>query len=256
VAQTHFKIDFPNKKTSIMLKPLSFILIIIALSCTETSNEENERKYKNNFLKLAEFDCDGITSDYYVTATIDNMEYCKSVNDTIKNVIFLANYFTTSSPNSSDTILGTAFKTIKFGIFKDFDLEKTLKKQFFFISGEYSVNATIQEIAADVFVKGKKWPIRNSQSDKNSISCVYQFTDNRVHQNKYYEVNSRYGFSKNHFIIMDDVVIDTVENQIIYNVKCSFDADLFMSDTQYLEADNLWGEVRNGKMKARFVVPL
>jgi len=54
---------------------------------------------------------------------------------------------------------------------------------------------------------------------------------------------------------MDDIVIDTVENQIIYDVTCSFEADLFMSDTQYPDADNLWGELRNGKMKARFVIP-
>ena len=238
-----------------MLKYVSCILLIITFSCTETSNEENERKYKNIFLKFAEFDCNGISSDYFIVADIDGATYCKSVNDTIQNVIRLFNNFTTLSPNSTDTIPGSAFNTIWFGVYKDFDLSTTIKKQFFFISGEYPENATIQEIASDVFVNGRKWPIRNKQSDKKAISCVYQFTDNRVNQNKFYEVNSRYGFSKNHFITMDDIVIDTVENQIIYDVTCSFEADLFMSDTQYPDADNLWGELRNGKMKARFVIP-
>jgi len=90
---------------------------------------------------------------------------------------------------------------------------------------------------------------------KKQLNFLPNHCDNRVNENRFYEVNSRYGGSKNHFITMDDIVIDTVENQIIYDVTCSFEADLFMSDTQYPDADNLWGELRNGKMKARFVIP-
>jgi hypothetical protein len=231
------------------------IFIIVFFSCEKTSKEEGEDKYKNQFLKLAEFDCDGITSDYYVTATIDNVEYCRSVNDTMQNILRLTNNFTTYTPNSIDTIPGSSFNTIMFGIFKDFDLSKTVKKQFFFISGEYSDKATAQDIASDIFIKGKIWPIRNSINDKKAISCVYQFSDNRVGHNTYYEVNSKYGFSKNHFITMDDVGIDTIENQIIYNVTFSFEADLYMTDF-ITDQRNLWGELRNGKMKAKFVVPL
>ena len=239
-----------------MSKLFIYVLFIgVFLSCDKTSKEEGEDKYKNQFLKLAEFDCNGITSDYYITATIDNLEYCRSVNDTVSSIIILAKNFTTNTPNSTDTISGSAYNTILFGIFRDFDLTKTVKRHFFFISGEYSDKATAQDIASDIFVKGKVWPIRNSTNDKKAISCVYQFSDNRVGHNTYFEVNSKYGFSKNHFITMDDVGIDTIENQIIYNVTCSFEADLYMTD-YITDHRNLWGELRNGKMKARFVVPL
>ena len=234
---------------------LLLLCIGIFFSCEKTSKEEGEDKYKNQFLKIVEFDCDGITSDYYITATIDNVEYCRSVSDTIQNVLILTNNFTTYSPNSTDTIPGSAFNTILFGIFKDFDSSLTIKKQFFFISGEYSDKATAQDIASDIFVEGKVWPIRNSTNDKKAISCVYQFSDNRGGQNAFYEVNSKYGFSKSHFITMEEVEIDTLVNHIIYNVTCSFEADLYMT-TYITDHRNLWGELRNGKMKARFVVPL
>jgi hypothetical protein len=234
---------------------ISIICIGFLVSCEKTSKEDGENKYINQFLKLAEFTCDEIISNYYVKATIDNMDYCRNVNDAITNVIYLFKNHTTYTPNSIDTLPGSAYNTIWFGIFNDFDLASTVKKQFFFISGEYSDKATAQDIASDIFVKGKVWPIRNSKGDKKAISCVYQFTDNRIDQNKFYDVNSRYGYSKDHFLAMDDVVIDTIENQIIYNVKCSFEADLYMTD-YITDHRNLWGEVRNGKMNAKFKIPL
>ncbi|MBP6238884.1 MAG: hypothetical protein KA536_22230 [Saprospiraceae bacterium] len=234
---------------------VTLIFFIFFSSCEKTSKEEGEDKYKNQFLKLAEFDCDGITSDYYVIATIDNIEYCRSVNDTIQNVLRLFNNFTTSTPNSTDTISGSAYNTIWFGIFKDFDLSKTVKKQFFFISGEYSDKATAQDIASDIFIKGRVWPIRNSTNDKKAISCVYQFSDNREGHNTYYEVNSKYGNSKNCFLIIENVEIERHDNVVIYFVELSFEADLYMSG-YITDHRNLWGELRNGKMKAKFVVPL
>ena len=51
------------------------------------------------------------------------------------------------------------------------------------------------------------------------------------------------------------VNIERFENYILYDVDLAFEAELYMSDLS-IEADNLWAELRDGKMKALFKVPI
>jgi len=229
-------------------------LFVLFLGCKKTSKEEGEDKYKNQFLKLAEFDCDGITSDYYVTATIDNVKYCRSVNDTIQNVLRLFNNFTTSSPNSTDTISGSAYNTIWFGIFKDYG-EEIRMKHLYFISPHYHQTASAYEIASDVFVEGRKWNIDGKNINGKSVECRFAFSDFRPGFNTAHFVSSKFGNQIEKYLSIDKVEIERFSGYVYYNVELSFEADLYM--TEYItDHRNMWGELRNGKMKAKFKVPL
>lgn len=235
-------------------KTIILMSILSVISCNKTSKEEGVDKYKDQFLKLAEFNCEGVTSDYYVSARIDNMDYCKNTNDSVKSVLQLFNNFTTSGPSTGGTIIGTPYNSIWFGIYVPF--EKTDRiKHLYFESDRYSDTATMEEIATDVFVEGKRWPISGKNVIGKTVNCFYRFSDFRPGFNTFHIVGSQFGNQNNNYLEIKKVTIERFENYILYDVDLAFEAELYMSDLS-IEADNLWAELRDGKMKALFKVPI
>lgn len=236
------------------MKAIIVLLFLVLVGCEKTSQEEGAEKYKNQFLKLAEFNCDGISSDHYVSALIDGMDYCQNENDTIRSVIFLGNNHTTYTPHSTDTIPGSAYNTISFGVFRDYGLETRIK-HLFFISPHYPPTATMYQIASEVFVEGKRWPIKGKNNDNNTVTCCYDYSDFRKGFNIGHFARSNYGIQNNKYLTIDKVVIERFDDYFYYNVELSFEADLYMVDYHNV-GDNLWAELINGKMVARFKVPI
>lgn len=233
-----------------------FILLFILLctiSCEKTAKEQGQDNYKNRFLKLVEFECKQDYADYYVKATFDNINYCLYENDSIKPVARLFNNFTTSGPSTKDTIIGSAYNTLWFGIFREYDLDTRIK-HLLFISPKYPPTSTIGEIAADLFVEGRKWPISGKNITQNAVTCQYRFSDSRKGFNTFYYVSSDGGIQSNSYLIIEKVKRERKNNHISYEVELSFEANLYLNELDEIN-DNLWAELRNGRMRAKFIIP-
>ena len=140
-----------------------------------------------------------------------------------------------------------------FGVHQNFELNKK-HKWLIFETEPYADTLTLNEIASEIFVEGKLWPINGNNIQQRGLNCFYEYSDGRKGFNTYYQVNTKWGKQVNKNISMDKVSIKKDENFIIYNIEMTFNADLYIDSTRY-GSTNLWGEVRNGEMKAQFKIP-
>jgi hypothetical protein len=223
--------------------------------CSKSRNQEIIEEHKDQFLTLAEFTCEGIQSEHYILADIDNIIFCESTNDTISSQIHLGNNFTTTGPSTDSTTIveGSSFFTVWFGVFRDFGLN--LRWQHLsFETDPYPDTTTLNDIASETFIEGKVWPISGTNVSERAISCIFQSSDGRQGYNTYHEVSSEFGDQVDKYLTMDKVIISKDEDFIIYDIEMTFDADLHIDSSRY-GSTNLWGEVRNGEMKAQFKIP-
>jgi len=230
------------------------LLVSFLICCSENSIEQSAREYKDEFLNLAEFDCKGIVSEYYIQATIDNMEYCTNTDDNIKNQIHLFSSFVTTGPStdSSTVVSGSSARNIWFGLYADF-VPNTRVKHLFFISESYPDSYSKLDIAEDVFVEGKKWSVSGFDTFGKGISVLYRYTDGRENYNTSHYVESIYGVQEGKSIKMKKVNVRKEGEYIYYSVEMTFEADLYIKDSHGLES-SLFAEVREGKMVAEFKV--
>ncbi|MFT4536474.1 MAG: hypothetical protein ACJA1A_002994 [Saprospiraceae bacterium] len=225
------------------------------MGCIKTGTEERSERHKDQFLKLAEFDCVGIQSEHYLFAEIDNIDYCSNTNDTILNQIHLAHSFTTTGPStgSSTVVEGSSYVSVWFALHRDYALDIRLK-YLAFSTDPYPDTTTLLQIAAETFVENKIWPMSGTNINQRALSCFYEYSDNRHGFNIYHLVSSEFGEQDGKYLTMDKVSITKEDDFITYDVELSFNADLHI-DPARNGSTNLWGEVRNGEMKAQFKIP-
>ncbi len=232
------------------------IALCLCSSCSKTASEEGFDNYKNRLLKIAEIECQGAQSEHFIDAIIDGKKYCRNTNDSIKNQIYLFNSFTTSTPNSNqgNVIEGSEYTTITFSIFDGYKLNHK-NEYLYFVSPNYPPESSMLDIANQVFVQGKKWPVSGNTDNKIDIKIRYEIGDARNGFNSFYRASTEFGLQKNAFLIFNKVTTTRENNFVIFDIECSFEADLY-TDNEIYPYSNLWGEIRAGKMKARFIVNL
>ena len=231
------------------------ILILILGGCTKTGMERNSEKHKDQFLKLAEFDCVGIMSEHYVSAQIDNIDYCSNTNDSIKNQIHLAHSFTTtgSSTDSNTVVEGSSSVSAWFALHRDYALDIRLK-YLALRTAPYPDTTTLLQIAAETFVENKIWPMSGTNINERALTCLYEYSDSRPGFYTYHMVSTKFGEQDDKYLAMDKVTVTKADDFITYDVEMTFNADLHI-DPARNGSTYLWGELRNGEMKAKFKIP-
>lgn len=230
---------------------MTFLFLV---GCVKTSTENRIERHKEQFLHLAEFECEGIYADHFVHAEIDNLEYCVNANDTISSHIWRGINFTTTGPsNDSTTIIeGSSFVTAIFGVHRNWALN-TRVKYLYFRSDPYPDTTSLLQMAEEIFVEGVVHPISGTNVDERALSCRYEYSDGRQGYNNFHYVSSEFGSQSTGFLSIDKVTVSKDEIYVRYDVEMTFEADLYI-DPDRLGSTNLWGEVRNGKMVAQFKI--
>ena len=92
-AQTYFhgtkaELQLGDLTKLIMCRGIMFLIVLMIITgCTKSRNQEIAEEYKDQFLTLAEFNCEGIQSDHYIYAEIDNNSFCENSNDSVQSQI-------------------------------------------------------------------------------------------------------------------------------------------------------------------------
>jgi len=232
-----------------------FGVFVLFQGCSESSAEEFAKSYKDEFLNIAEFECEGISSEHYIQAMIDNQVYCRSADDIIKNQVHLVGDVIMDGPEMDEDNVQPVIeqKVIWFGLYEDFGGDNLIKV-LLFSSKIYPPSTTALEIAEDVFVEGKRWPVAGDFNNQFGITVMYRYFDFRENLITSHYTKSLNGSQPAEAFVQIDKVDIRKDNEFTYfAVEISFAADLYMRDLQLLD-DNLWAEVREGKMVAEFKV--